>query len=149
MNRVELLKVLESLNLDSKEYWLITGGAMVFYGFRKETGDLDLGCTSKLADELEAKGHPVEIMPDGTRKICPVSDVEIFENWLYDQVEIIDSIPVISVKGLIAMKKSIGREKDLKDISYIFLSLSIVTFIHLLNAFTTLAPTPCSPPLTL
>ena len=80
MNRVELLKALESLNLDSKEYWLITGGAMVFYGFRKETGDLDLGCTSKLADELEAKGHPVEIMPDGTRKICPVSDVEIFEN---------------------------------------------------------------------
>ena len=119
MNRVELLKVLESLNLDSKEYWLITGGAMVFYGFRKETGDLDLGCTSKLADELEAKGHPVEIMPDGTRKICPVSDVEIFENWLYDQVEIIDSIPVISVKGLIAMKKSIGREKDLKEIQLI------------------------------
>ena len=119
MNRVGLLKVLESLNLDSKEYWLITGGAMVFYGFRKETGDLDLGCTSKLADELEAKGHPVEIMPDGTRKICPVLDVEIFENWLYDQVEIIDSIPVISVKGLIAMKKSIGREKDLKDIQLI------------------------------
>ena len=119
MNRVELLKVLESLNLDSKEYWLVAGGAMVFYGFRKETGDLDLGCTSKLADELEAKGHPVEIMPDGIRKICPVSDVEIFENWLYDQVEIIDSIPVISVKGLIAMKKSIGREKDLKDIQLI------------------------------
>ena len=91
----------------------------MFYGFRQETGDLDLGCTSKLADELEAKGHPVEIMPDGTRKIHPLLDVEIFENWLYDQVEIIDSIPVISVKGLIAMKKSIGREKDLKDIQLI------------------------------
>ena len=119
MNRVELLKVLESLNLDSKEYWLITGAAMVFYGFRKETGDLDLGCTSKLADELEAKGHPVEIMPDGTRKICPVLDVEIFENWLYDQVEIIDGVPVISVSGLVTMKKSIGREKDIKDIQLI------------------------------
>ena len=119
MNRVELLKVLESLNLDSKEYWLITGGAMVFYGFRQETGDLDLGCTSKLADELEAKGHPVEIMPDGTRKICPVLDVEIFENWLYDQVEIIDGVPIISVSGLITMKKSIGREKDIKDIRLI------------------------------
>ena len=119
MNRVELLKVLESLNLDSKEYWLITGGAMVFYGFRKETGDLDLGCTSKLADELEAKGHPVEIMPDGTRKICPALDVEIFENWIYDQVEIVDGIPVISVSGLITMKKIIGREKDIKDIQLI------------------------------
>ena len=111
MNRVELLKVLESLNLDSKEYWLITGGAMVFYGFRKETRDLDLGCTSKLADDLEAKGYPTEIMPDGTRKICPVPDIEIFENWIYDQVEIIDGIPVISVSGLITLKKNIGREK--------------------------------------
>ena len=119
MNRFELLNLLESLKLDPNEYWLITGAAMVFYGFRQETGDLDLGCTSKLADELEAKGHPVEIMPDGTRKICPVLDVEIFENWLYEQVEIIDSIPVISVKGLIAMKKSIGREKDIKDIQLI------------------------------
>ena len=119
MNRVELLKVLESLNLDSKEYWLITGGAMVFYGFRKETRDLDLGCTSKLADDLEAKGYPTEIMPDGTRKICPVPDIEIFENWIYDQVEIIDGIPVISVSGLITMKKNIGREKDIKDIQLI------------------------------
>ena len=119
MNRFELLNLLESLKFDSNEYWLITGAAMVFYGFRKETGDLDLGCTSKLADELEAKGYPAEIMPEGTRKICPAPDVEIFENWLYDQVEIIDSIPVISVKGLIAMKKSIGREKDLKDIQLI------------------------------
>ena len=119
MNRFELLNLLESLKFDSNEYWLIAGAAMVFYGFRKETRDLDLGCTSKLADDLEAKGYPTEIMPDGTRKICPAPDVEIFENWLYDRVEIIDSIPVISVKGLIAMKKSIGREKDIKDIQLI------------------------------
>ena len=43
MNRFELLNLLESLKFDSNEYWLITGAAMVFYGFRKETGDLDLG----------------------------------------------------------------------------------------------------------
>ena len=99
MNRFELLNLLESLKLDPNEYWLIAGAAMVFYGFRKETRDLDLGCTSKLADDLEAKGYPTEIMPDGTRKVCPAPDIEIFENWLYDQVEIVDGIPVISVSG--------------------------------------------------
>ena len=119
MNRFELLNLLESLKLDPNEYWLIAGAAMVFYGFRKETRDLDLGCTSKLADDLEAKGYPTEIMPDGTRKICPAPDVEVFENWIYDQVEIIDGIPVISVSGLITMKKIIGREKDIKDIQLI------------------------------
>ena len=119
MNRFELLNLLESLKLDPNEYWLIAGAAMVFYGFRKETRDLDLGCTSKLADDLEAKGYPTEIMPDGTRKVCPAPDIEIFENWSYDQVEIIDGIPVISVSGLITMKKIIGREKDIKDIQLI------------------------------
>lgn len=119
MNRFELLNLLESLKLDPNEYWLIAGAAMVFYGFRKETRDLDLGCTSKLADDLEAKGYPTEIMPDGTRKVCPAPDIEIFENWIYDQVEIIDGIPVISVSGLITMKKIIGREKDIKDIQLI------------------------------
>lgn len=119
MNQFELLNLLESLKLDPNEYWLIAGAAMVFYGFRKETRDLDLGCTSKLADDLEAKGYPTEIMPDGTRKVCPAPDIEIFENWIYDQVEIIDGIPVISVSGLITMKKIIGREKDIKDIQLI------------------------------
>lgn len=119
MNRFELLNLLESLKLDPNEYWLIAGAAMVFYGFRKETRDLDLGCTSKLANDLEAKGYPTEIMPDGTRKVCPAPDIEIFENWIYDQVEIIDGIPVISVSGLITMKKIIGREKDIKDIQLI------------------------------
>ena len=119
MNRFELLNLLESLKLDPNEYWLIAGAAMVFYGFRKETRDLDLGCTSKLADDLEAKGYPTDIMPDGTRKICPAPDVEIFENWIYDQVEIVDGIPVISASGLVTMKKSIGREKDIKDIQLI------------------------------
>ena len=119
MNRFELLNLLESLKLDPNEDWLIAGAAMVFYGFRKETRDLDLGCTSKLADDLEAKGYPTDIMPDGTRKICPAPDVEIFENWIYDQVEIVDGIPVISASGLVTMKKSIGREKDIKDIQLI------------------------------
>ena len=119
MNRFELLNLLESLKLDPNEYWLIAGAAMVFYGFRKETRDLDLGCTSKLADDLEAKGYPTEIMPDGTRKVCPAPDIEIFENWIYDQVEIIDGVPIISVSGLITMKKIIGREKDIKDIQLI------------------------------
>ena len=119
MNRFELLNLLDSLKLDPNEYWLIAGAAMVFYGFRKETRDLDLGCTSKLADDLEAKGYPTEIMSDGTRKVCPAPDVEIFENWIYDQVEIIDGVPVISVSGLITMKKIIGREKDIKDIQLI------------------------------
>ena len=119
MNRDELLRRLNELPFSKEDYWLITGGAMVLYGIRAETGDIDLGCTRKLAAELEANGYPVTVMPDGSKKICLSDDVEIFEEWLYDEAEILEGIPVISLKGLIEMKRSIGREKDLRDIQLI------------------------------
>ena len=119
MNRNELLRRLDELNYDKNEYWLVAGGAMVFYGFRDETGDIDLGCTKKMADELEAAGCPVKRLADGTRKLSPAPDVEIFEDWIVGQPEKHDGVPVVSVKGLIEMKRALGREKDLRDIRLI------------------------------
>lgn len=119
MNREELLNRLQALDFSKEDYWLITGGAMVLYGLRAETGDIDLGCTRKLADELQAQGYPVTAAPSGKRKICYADDVEIFVEWLYDRVELCDGVPVISLNGLMAMKRSIGREKDLRDIRLI------------------------------
>ena len=95
MNRTELLKRLNKLEIAKEDYWLITGGAMVLYGLREETGDIDLGCTRSLADELEAKGYPVTRTPDGNRKILLADDIEIFEEWLYDRIEVCEGIPVI------------------------------------------------------
>lgn len=56
---------------------------------------------------------------DGTRKILYSENVEIFEDWIEGTVEIICGIPVVSVDGLIQMKKKLGREKDLADIALI------------------------------
>ena len=89
---------------------------MVLYGLREETGDIDLGCRSELADELERQGCPVTRMSDGTRKIQFEAGIELFENWLYDRVEYVEGIPVISLRGLLAMKRALGREKDQADI---------------------------------
>ena len=85
-DKKSLLQKLEEMNLDRTQYWLITGGAMVLYGAKEQTADIDLGCTSQLADQLQEKGCAVERMPDGTRRIVYDGQVEIFENWLEDQV---------------------------------------------------------------
>lgn len=116
MNRADIIQRLNGINFDTKEYWVITGGAMVLYGIKEETNDIDLGCSKKMADELEKKGYNVTFLDDGTRRIAFEDDVEIFENWLFDRVQMIENIPVISLKGLITMKKQIGREKDYADI---------------------------------
>ena len=58
-------------------------------------------------------------MADGSRKFVIGNEVEIFEEWLFDRVESVDEIPTISLKGLVMMKESLGREKDLADVGLI------------------------------
>ena len=119
MKKSDILRRLQELNFDPTQYWLITGAAMVLYGIRTETGDIDMGCTSALADMLEAQGYPCSKGEDDSRKIILGDDVEMFENWLYDKVELYENIPLLSPQGLMEMKRFLGREKDLNDIALI------------------------------
>ncbi|MBR0162978.1 MAG: hypothetical protein IJQ02_17125 [Oscillospiraceae bacterium] len=119
MRRAEISAKLRVFPYDPAEYWAIMGSAMVLYGFREETHDIDLGCTKKLADELEAAGFLYKIMDDGNRWFRLDEKLEVFENWLHDHVVFVDGVPVISVQGLLQMKQVLGREKDLRDIRLI------------------------------
>lgn len=112
-----LIRRLKGLPFPEKEYWVVAGGAMVLHGFRMQTRDIDLGCSTPLADRLEQQGYLVSRCDDGTRKIAYSEDIEIFENWLEGTVETVNGIPVVCVDGLIQMKRKLGREKDLADIA--------------------------------
>lgn len=114
-----LLQRLKELSFPEKEYWVVAGGAMVLHGFRPHTRDIDLGCSTRLADRLARQGYQVSRCDDGTRKILYSENIEIFENWIEGTAEIISGVPVVSVDGLIQMKKKLGREKDLADIALI------------------------------
>jgi len=119
MKKAEMIEKLKAFPYDPAEYWVITGGAMVLYGIREESSDIDLGCTAGLADRLEQEGYLYKVTDDGNRWFKLGEDIEVFENWLFDTVDHVDGIPVISVQGLIEMKKDLGREKDLRDIALI------------------------------
>lgn len=114
-----LLQQLQELPFSKKEYWVVAGGAMVLHGFRPQTHDIDLGCSTRLADQLEQQGYAVSYCQDGTRRILYSENIEIFENWIEGAVEMVGGVPVVCVDGLIKMKKGLGREKDLADISLI------------------------------
>lgn len=119
MNKNDIINRLEDLNFDKSGYWVLAGSAMVLHGIRPETHDIDLGCSKVFADELEMQGYPTKVMPDGTRRIAYAENVEIFEEWIFDRVTLVDGIPVISLNGLLEIKRSLGREKDLRDIQMI------------------------------
>lgn len=116
MNRDTLLQRLKELSLPKEEYWVVAGGAMVLHGFRTETHDIDLGCSTFLADKLEKQGYIISYCEDGNRRIRYSNDVVLFENWIEGEVELVSGIPVISIDGLAQMKRKLGREKDLTDI---------------------------------
>ncbi len=116
LNREDIIHLLKKAAFDSSEYWVTSGAAMVLHGIKNMTRDIDLGCTSQMADKLERKGYRTEVLPDGSRKILFSSTIEIFENWVEDNVILLHGLPVVSLDGMIRMKEKIGREKDLKDI---------------------------------
>lgn len=118
MNIQDIKDKLTELNFDPNEYWVLAGSAMVLYGIRPLTHDIDLGCTSKMADELEKDFSPI-ILEDGSRKFVINSDIEIFENWIEGSVNRVENFPVVSLDGLIKMKTKLGREKDHRDIALI------------------------------
>ena len=119
MNKTEIMKILNEFPYSKDDYWLITGGAMVLYGIKEQTTDIDLGCNKKMADELEKDGFFYKFTESGNRQFKYGENIEIFENWLNDKAETVENIPVISVNGLIEMKQELGREKDFKDIKLI------------------------------
>ena len=119
MNRLEIITELCAFPYDRADYWVVAGGAMVLYGVRPETGDIDLGCTRALADRLAADGYPYRLTDDGRRRFRYGKCIELFEEWLYDRTETVEGFRVISLEGLIEMKTALGREKDLRDIALI------------------------------
>ena len=119
MRKSEIVEKLRAFPFDPSEYWVITGGAMVLYGLREETHDIDLGCTAAMADALEKQGYDCRRTSDGKRALQLGADIEVFETWLYDKVVFVDEVPVISIPGLLEMKRRLGREKDVRDVALI------------------------------
>ena len=119
MKKADIRAKLRSLPGGPEGFWAVAGAAMVLYGLREETGDLDLGCTGDTADRLAAEGYGYQLMADGERRFRLDAETEVFENWLYGSVLQVEGLPVISPEGLRELKLRLGREKDLRDIARI------------------------------
>ena len=96
MKAEDIRRRLAELALDTNEYRINAGGAMVLHGLREETHDLDIWCTKKLGDAL-AQRCDVQVLPDGTRRFVPAPDVEL--------------------EDVRALKRQFKREKDQRDIA--------------------------------
>ena len=118
MIRSEIVKKVKKLfgYANNNEYWLITGAAMVMYGIRTQTFDIDIGCTKEFFQELQNKGYSVikkEGYPD---RIQIDTYVEVLEGVEVTKIEYIEGLPVSAIADIIEFKKKLNREKDKEDL---------------------------------
>lgn len=55
MNKDELIDLIESLDINKEEFWVLSSGALVLRDLFPDAGDLDIAVTKKGLDELKTK----------------------------------------------------------------------------------------------
>lgn len=113
MNKEELLKLVESLNMPKDEYYILGGGSLVMFGIKETTSDLDL-CVS---DELFAKLKEEYNLDENDKNECgfyQISDIiEIIPNSKEEfTAQEIDGYKVEELKRILEFKKKRNAPKD-------------------------------------
>ena len=119
LNKQDIINKLKANQYPENEYWIIAGAGLVMHGVKPETQDIDIGCSSFLADLLIKNGATWIIRENGTRKITVDSDIELVEDSFVDVVVKIDGFPVASLECIRKKKVELNRSKDWDDIKLI------------------------------
>ncbi len=120
LNREDILRLLRELDFLGEDCWLTSGAALVLHGVKESTRDIDLICTTALADKLEGQGVPFRRDGlDGTRIFAVSGQIEVLENWHTDEVIELCGVRAASLLSIRRQKEKLGREKDLSDIRLI------------------------------
>lgn len=110
MNRQELIELIETLEIDKEEFWVLSSGALVLRGIFPDAGDLDIAVTSKGLEQLKnqfdlkQKDNGFYTVSD---KIECVEDTK--ESWKYERV---GDYNVQDINVYLDFLKHSQREKD-------------------------------------
>lgn len=113
---------LQALNLPQDSFAIFGSGPIAVRGLR-DAKDLDIVVRKDVWDEL-AKKYPKNEKGTGLQ----IGNIEAFDQWspwfddpnmLIDTAEIIDGLPFVRLEHVVAWKKAMGREKDIKDLELI------------------------------
>ena len=122
MNREEIINELKKYNFDIKRYIVISSAAMVLYGIKDETPDIDISITDDYEEELVEDYFAIleHTNPNGTRAYM-IDDIINFGVEYYSKPNYyIDGYPVQSISEIIELKERLNREKDKKDLFLLY-----------------------------
>ena len=111
MNKEELIKLVESLNLPKEEYYILGGGSLVIYGIKDKTADLDLCVSEELFEKLKEEYNITEKNKCGFYSIS--DNIEMIPNPKEEfTCEVIEGYQVEVLERILEFKKRRNAPKD-------------------------------------
>ena len=127
MNKKELLKLLDSLDLPKTEYYILSSGSMLLYGLRDIANDLNLCVSNELFEILKEKYNLNENNKNDSGFYKISEDIEIIPNDKKNfKMDYIDEYPVENLRTILEFKEKRNLPKDKKDIENIKKYLNII-----------------------
>ena len=111
MNKLEIFKELEKLDLPKDKYIVISGASLVCQDIIDGTDDIDLTCSKEFYDKLD---WPIRIGAFGIEvkyKDCLEISYNLSE---YQDVVLVNSYRFLSLEDCLEIKKRLNRPKDKK-----------------------------------
>ncbi len=118
MNKTQIIEKLKEYNFDPRKYIVISGAAMVLYGFKEETNDIDISVTKEYMKYL-LKNYDCVIENKEKNAYMIDNVINFGTNYYKKRRNYINEIPTQKKEDLIELKKLLNREKDIIDLSKI------------------------------
>lgn len=117
MNKYTLIQKVSELNMPIGSYCVLAGGAMLFYGLRNQTQDIDLHVNEEAFSVLQ-KTQNLVLLDEESRHYAIGEDVELYVTPQEDIVySVCENICVQTPQAILDLKRRLNRPKDAADIA--------------------------------
>lgn len=120
MSREELIALIDTLNIDREEFWVLSSGALTIRKIFPNAGDLDMAVTNKGLEQLK-KDYTLVQKPNGWYTVSDRIECTCLgeKEDLDYQPELIDGIYVQDINEYLEYLESSTREKDKQRIGLV------------------------------
>ncbi len=116
MDKNTLINKVKALNMPEGGYCVLAGGAMLFYGLRAQTSDIDLHVNEQTFLHLQ-ETQQLTILDEERRHYAIGDDIELYVTPQEDIVfTCVDGVCIQTPQAVLALKRRLNREKDQQDI---------------------------------
>ncbi len=121
MNKYDILKKISEYNFDVDSFIIISGAAMVLYGIRENTNDIDIAVSLEYYKKLFKDYNPKleKEFKDRANSYMIGDYINFSTNFYSNKFVLIDGYRVQTLEELINLKKKLNRQKDIEDLKLI------------------------------